>query len=113
MNIEEINKRHLFKTDQLYRIGFGLYSRLLDYRNGVIYLEVLFDKRWKSDYNGTAYELARCWRDNNSELGKAIGCKVFIIDARKFPYKKDLFRNKIRPEYDARKGLLFKENLLN
>lgn len=113
MNLEEINRRHLFQTDQLYRIGFGLYSKLLDYRNGILYLEVMFDDRWMNDYNGTAYELAQCWRDNNDELKKAIGCKVFIIDARQYPYKKELYRRRIKPDYDARKGLLFRESLLN
>ena len=113
MNIEEINRRHLFQTDKMYRMGFGLCSRLLDYRNGVIYLEVMFGRRWKKSYNTTAYEIAKTWKDGNKELSKAIGSKVFIIDARKNPYKKSMYFNGESVLHDGKKGLLFAKDILN
>lgn len=113
MNIEEINKNHLLKADMLYRVSYGLSSRLVRYRNGIIYLEVMFGNKWHKDYNDTCVEIAQCWMKSNRELEHAIGCKVYIIDARKYPYKKDLYLNSGVASYDAKKGLLFSEDHLN
>ncbi len=97
----------------LYRVSYGLSSRLVRYRNGIIYLEVMFGRKWEKDYATTCVELANCWRNSNPELETAIGCKVYIIDARKYPYKKDLYLNTGVASYDAKKGLLFSQNHLN
>jgi len=113
MNIQELNNRHFQKTDFIYRQGFGLSSRLLKFQNGIIYLEIIFGNRWKKGYNATAYEIARCWRDHHPELHAAVGCKIYIIDARLYPFKKELY-SKSRPVcYDAKKGVIFSENYLN
>lgn len=113
MNIQELNKRHYFKTDFIYRKGFGLSSRLLKYKNGIIYLEIIFGSRWHKSYNSTAYEIARCWRDHHPELTKAIGCKIYIIDARSYPFKKELYGKQRPVAYDAKKGVIFAENYMN
>lgn len=113
VNIEEINKKHITKTDCLYRVGYGLKSRLLDFQNGIFYLEVVFGNRWHNNYSATVFELAHCWKDNNPELNFAQGCKVFIIDGRKSPEKLDLHQAGIRVEYDAKKGILFAPFTLN
>ena len=97
----------------LYRVSYGLSSRLVRYRNGIIYLEVMFGHKWDKSYGSTCMELANCWRKSNKELENALGCKVYIIDARKHPYKKDLYLNTGVASYDAKKGLLFSENHLN
>jgi len=113
MNIQELNKRHFFQTDFIYRKGFGLSSRLLKFQNGIIYLEIIFGRRWKKNYNATAYEIARCWRDHHPELRGAVGCKIYIIDARMYPFKKELY-SKQRPVcYDAKKGVIFSDNYMN
>ncbi|MBK6392553.1 MAG: hypothetical protein KA109_16975 [Saprospiraceae bacterium] len=113
VNIEAINRKHIIKTDCLYRVGYGLKSRLLDFNNGIFYLEVIFGSRWHNNYSATVYELAHCWKDNNPELEMAQGCKVFIIDGRKEPEKIELHQSGIRVDYDARKGILFPPFTLN
>jgi len=113
MNIEEINKRHLLKSDIVYRVHFGLSSRLVTYRNGIFTIEVIFGPRWNKGYKQTALELAYEWRNKHRELSRAIGCKVYIIDAKKYPYKKELYETLGKAEYDAREGLLFYKDYLN
>ncbi|GEM_PF-356378 len=113
MSIEEINRKHYFKTDMYYRVGYGLSSRLLAFRNGIIYLQVVIGRKWDKDYHATTLELAHCWRAEHEELQQALGCKVFIIDANKYPYKQDLLQLKIQVNYDARMGMLFSSNVLN
>jgi len=48
MDIDKINRRHFVETDMFYRVGMGLSSKLLDYRNGILYLEVVISKKWKN-----------------------------------------------------------------
>ena len=113
MSIEEINRKHYFKTDMYYRVGYGLSSRLLAYRNGIIYLQVIVGRKWDKDYHATTLELAHCWKTEHDELSDALGCKVFIVDAQKYPYKQDLLKLKINGNYDAKMGMLFTSNVLN
>lgn len=113
INIKEINRKHLLKADVVYRINHGLCSRLVNFKNGIIYLEVMFTNKWKKDYDETTEELAFCWKERNEELQKAIGCKVYIIDARQYPYKKELYLQSGVASYDAKKGMLFDIQHLN
>ncbi len=113
MDLENINRRHLVETDMYYRVGMGLTSRLLGYDKGIIKLEVIINKKWQKNHNATALEIAHCWKDNNIELNKAVGSKVYIIDTGKYNYKQYLIHRGIKPGYDAQKGILFKKNLLN
>ena len=113
MSIEEINRKHYFKTDMYYRVGYGLSSRLLAYRNGIIYLQVVIGRKWTKDYHATTLELAHCWKAEHEELKDALGCKIFIIDGQRYPYKQDLLKLKINVNYDARMGMLFASNVLN
>ena len=113
MNIEEINRKHFMETDMYYRVGYGLSSKLLKFENGIIFLEVLIGKKWKKSYNATAFELAKCWKDTHQELAKAIACKVFIIDTKAYPYKRTLRNMGASPGYDAKKGIIFRDNYLN
>lgn len=89
INIQEINRKHLLSADVVYRVNYGLCSRLVNFKNGIIYLEVMFTGKWKKSYDETTEELANCWRNTNKELAKALGCKVYIVDAREYPYKKN------------------------
>ncbi len=107
IDIQEINRKHLLQADVVYRINHGLCSKLVNFKNGIMYLEVMFTKKWKKNYEQTTEELAFCWKETNKELAKAIGCKVYIIDARKYPYKKDLYLQSGVASYDAKKGMLF------
>lgn len=113
INIKEINRKHLLKADVVYRINHGLCSRLVNFKNGIIYLEVMFTNKWKKDYDETTEELAFCWKERNEELQKAIGCKVYIVDARQYPYKKELYLQSGVASYDAKKGMLFDIDHLN
>lgn len=113
INIKEINRKHLLKSDVVYRINHGLCSRLVNFRNGIMYLEVMFTKKWNKSYEETTEELAYCWKESNDELNKSIGCKVYIIDARKYAYKKELYLQSGVASYDAKKGMLFNSDLLN
>ena len=113
MSIDEINRNHYFKSDMYYRVGFGLSSQLLAFRNGIIYLQVMVGIKWTKNYHDTTMEMANCWRSEHQELKDAIGCKVFIIDARKYPYKEELFQMKMQVSFDAKMGMLFCDNILN
>ena len=113
MDINSINRRHYIETDMYYRVGFGLTSKLLSFENGIFHLEVVIGRKWDKSYNATASELAYCWKSSNPELSHAIGCKVFIIDAKTYDYKQYLIHKGLTPGYDARKGILFSKNLSN
>ncbi|MBK8736465.1 MAG: hypothetical protein IPL98_11425 [Saprospiraceae bacterium] len=47
IDIQELNRKHLLRADVVYRVNHGLCSRLVNYRNGIMYLEVMFTKKWK------------------------------------------------------------------
>ncbi|MDQ3245089.1 MAG: hypothetical protein M3P22_01985 [bacterium] len=113
INLENINRRHMLKYDAVYRINYGLCSKLVNYRNGMLFLQVMFDKRWTKDYEQTTEEIANCWKENHPELINVIGAKVYIIDAREFPYKKGLYLVSGVTSYDAKKGILFNGPILN
>ena len=70
-------------------------------------------RKWDKDYNNTAFELANCWKSQNEELHGAMGCKVYIIDAKLHPYKKQLLNLGVQPLYDAKKGIIFRKKILN
>ena len=63
--------------------------------------------------NATANELANLWKNTHPELSQAIACKVYIIDTNKYNYKQHLIHIGVKPEYDAKKGVLFTKNMLN
>lgn len=113
MNIDQINRRHFTQTDMYYRVSYGVSSKLLSYKQGIFELEIIIGRKWDKDYNSTAFELANCWRSQNEELQKSMGCKVYIIDAKVFPYKKQLMNLGVQPLYDAKKGIIFRKKILN
>jgi len=113
MNIDHINRRHFTKTDMYYRVSYGVSSKLISYSRGIFELEVVIGAKWDKEYNATAYELASCWRNKNEELSKSVGCKVYIIDARTHPFKKQLLGMGVQPLYDAKKGIIFRKKILN
>jgi hypothetical protein len=113
MNIEEINRKHFIETDMYYRVGYGLTSKLTDFSNGIFTIEVVMTRKWSKDYNITAQEIAYLWKNTHNELKKSIGCKIFIIDSRNYPYKQALLHRGIKPGCDAKKGILFRKGYLN
>lgn len=113
MDIEKINRKHFLGLDMYYRVGYGLSSKLLKFDNGIFHLEVVIGRKWKKNYNATAAEMAYAWRDGHKELGKAIACKVFIIDCKSYQYKQYLINSGIKPAYDGKKGVIFAKNYLN
>ncbi len=113
MNIEEINKKHFIETDMYFKIGYGLSSKLLSYHTGVFTLEVVISTKWRKNYNITAQEIAKLWKNNYPELKNALGAKIFIIDTKLYPYKQYCIHRGINPGYDAKKGVIFKDDYLN
>lgn len=113
MDIEKINRKHLFEADMYYRLEKGLSSRLVGYKNGVFRLEVIIHSKWNKNYSVAAAEMAYIWKDNYEELKDAIACKVYIIDTKTKPYKKQLLDAGVTPEYDGKKGVLFYKQQLN
>ncbi len=101
------------ETDMFYRVGYGLTSKMLSFDSGTMHLEVVIGKKWKKSYSATALELAHCWKSTHPELSHAVACKVYIIDAKTYNYKKHLIHVGIKPGYDAKKGVLFNKNMLN
>ncbi len=113
MDIEKINRKHFVETDMYYRVEHGLSSRLMKYENCIIHLEISIGKKWTKNYNATALELANIWKETHGELQGAIACKVFIYDNRLNSYKSELVMSGVKPEYDAKKGIIFKRQHLN
>jgi len=113
MNIEEINRKHFIEADMYYRVGYGLTSKLINISMGVFTIEVVVGQRWEKDFNQTAQELAYLWKNSHAELKNAIGCKIYIVDARKCPYKQGLIHRGVKPGIDAKKGILFRKGYLN
>ncbi len=113
MNIDEINRKHFIETDMYYRVGYGLSSKILDYKSGIITIEVVIGKKWEKDYNTTVVEMANCWKKNHPELKHALGCKIYIIDTKINAYKRSLIHSGVKPGYDAKKGILFAKGYLN
>jgi len=113
MNIEEINRKHLIETDMYYRVGYGLSSKIIGFSNGIFTLEIMIGKKWNKDFNATAQELAYLWKNSHKELKRAIGCKIYIIDAKSFSYKRALIHRGVKPGYDAKKGIIFRKGYLN
>jgi len=113
MNIEEINKKHFIETDMYYRVGYGLTSKLIDVSNGIFTIEVIMSSKWSKDYNVTAQEIAYLWKNKHEELVHSIGCKIYIVDSRNYPYKQSLLHRGVHPGFDAKKGILFRKGYLN
>ncbi len=113
MDIEKINKKHYLGLDMYYRVGYGLSSKLLKFENGVIHLEVVLGRKWKKNYNATAAELAHCWKESHGELQNALACKVFIVDTKNNNYKQFFIHSGIKPQYDAKKGIIFAKHYVN
>ncbi len=113
MDIDKLNRKHFVETDMFYRVSKGLSSKLLDYKNGIIYLEVVLSKKWKKNYNATASEIAHCWKNTHTELAEATACKVYIVDTKEYDYKQYLIHKGIKPGYDAKKGIIFNKYHLN
>ena len=113
MDIQKINRKHYMETDIYYRLNRGLSSKLLQFQNGIIQIEVYINYKWNKNYNATAVEIANCWKNTYPELNHALGCKVFIHDIKRHPEKADIIQSGIRTSYDAFKGILFRKNYLN
>jgi len=113
MNLEQLNKEHFLERDIYNSVIQGMSSSLVDYRNGIMYINVFVGRKWKKSYTITAYEVAHQWRDNFPELNMSIGCKVFIVSVLDQPGVKSYFDMKIKSSYSAKKGILFGQNQLN
>ena len=113
MDIDRINKKHYVETDMYYRVEMGLSSKLLKYENGIFHIEVVVSRKWSRNLSAAAAEMAYAWRDGHEELGQALGCKVYMINARTNEFKNLLLDSDIQPTYDARKGVLFYKQHLN
>lgn len=92
----------------------GLSSNLISYRNGIMFIEVILTDKWKRSYDFTAYQVAHDWKNSFSTLENAIGCKIYIIDKRSLPEGiiDDISRLGL-PQYQAKKGILFRSYQLN
>lgn len=113
MDIEKINRKHFVETDMFYRMDLGISSKLLKVSNGVFYLEIILSNKWSGSYTRTATEIAHLWKMRHNELEEMIAAKLYFIDEKKNPYKRDLIVQGIKPDYDAKKGIIFKKYYLN
>jgi len=113
MDLNHINRKHQLEVDFYYKFEYGISSKLIQFENGIFRLEVLLTRNTCKDYSSIAAEVANLWQSSRKELKHAIGCKVFIIDAYKFPFKQEWLKCNILPEYDSRKGIIFYRQHLN
>jgi hypothetical protein len=114
MDLKQLNRQYFLKKDMYSTVLDGLSSNLISYRNGIMYIEVVMNTKWKRSYDFTAYQVAHDWKDSFSTLKNALGCKIYIIDKRRFPTSviDDISRLSI-PQYQAKKGILFRSDQLN
>ena len=108
MNIEEINKKHFIKTDMFFRVGKGLSSKLLKYEHGIIYLELEIRSKWDRSVDAAAWTIANSWKTEHEEFEDAIAAKVYVIDSKRYRYKRSLMHLGIKPGFDCYKGVFFK-----
>jgi len=107
VNIEEINRKHYIHQEMLYRVSYGLASKLLSFENGVIFLELEVRNKWEKSLNAAAYEIAQCWKKKHKELESAVACKIYVINSKKYSYKRSLLHLGVHPGYDCKKGMIF------
>ena len=113
MDIKQINKKY-FDTNELNdEKQRGISSSIYSYNNGIMYIKVFINSRWKKNYQMTAFEVAYNWRNNIPELKKALGAKVFIMDLDKQVNDKLLLEKGLFNSSHAKKGILFMNNQLN
>jgi hypothetical protein len=102
MDINSINRRHFKKYEKYYNVEFGVSTRLVDYKNGILFIEVIISSKWTIPAYKTALEIAKHWKNTHPELKYAIGAKIFIADLNE--EDKNTF-SKIKIKY--KKGILF------
>ena len=107
INIEEINRKHYIHQEMVYRVSHGLASKLLSFENGVIFIELEVRNKWEKSLNAAAYDIAQCWKNKHKELEGAVACKIYVINSRKYTYKRSLLHLGVHPGYDCKKGMIF------
>jgi len=98
MDIRSINKRHFLKHSYHYRVEYDLSSRLLNYQNCILIIEVSIGEKWQKPPYRAALEVANSWKNTHPELNNALGAKIYIFD-------KDSSGKNSRVKY--KKGILF------
>jgi len=99
MDIHSINRRHFLKHSYYYRLEYDVSSRLLNYKNCILYIEVFTNDKWQKPPYKTALEVANSWKKTHPELKNALGAKIFILDnsssdvKHKTKYKKGILFN--------------------
>lgn len=91
-----------------FRVSQGLSSQLIRYEHGIIYLEMEVRPKWEKSLDAAAYLIANSWRSEHPEFAEAVASKIFIIESRRYTYKRTLVHMGIQPGYDACKGVFFK-----
>ncbi len=102
MDINNINRRHFRKYDKYYNVEFGVSTRLRDYKNCILFIEVIIGSNWSIPPYKTALEIANHWKNTHPELRNAIGAKIFIADT-KYEDKNTISQIKVK----HKKGILF------
>jgi hypothetical protein len=113
MNLKQINKQYFLKKNMYDAVLSGISSNMISYRNGIMTIEVTLSNKWNKSYDSTAFQIAHDWKNSFDSLSNAIGCKVFIIDRRKNEITYTPGITTYGPMYHARKGILFRADLLN
>jgi len=98
MDIHSINKRHFLKHSYHYRLEYDLSSRLINYENCILYIEVSIGEKWQKPPYKAALEVANSWKKTHPELNNALGAKIFILDNNS---------SDVKPKIKYKKGILF------
>lgn len=113
MDKKQINRKYTLQQDMYDVVLEGVSSRMLGYSNGIISLEVRLGRKSNRSVGIISYELAHAWKRNIPELNHAIGCKLYFVDYVTDPKASFFLQCGIRPNYIAKKGILYFPDQLN
>ena len=113
MDMKHINRKYTLQQDIYDVVLEGVSSRMLGYSNGIISLEVRLGRKSSRSMGIISYELAHSWKRNIPELSQAIGCKLYFVDYGTDPKATFFLQCGIRPNYIAKKGILYFPDQLN
>ncbi|WP_236980079.1 hypothetical protein [Membranihabitans maritimus] len=114
MSIEKINKYNAPVTLRHTETGEEYSSRILAFKNGVLYVELVLDLDCKKGKykRSLAIQAAKYFRKENDEFQKSLASKISVFYTKKPNTNKNSNEN-FELIHDSTIGIIFQDGLLN